>query len=91
MSGTCTGALIEDGSGFSSLVNGLGGQSLYRALYGPYNFTSLVEYSYLSLVSKSDDGVLGGFVSVNDGLPGDSEPFDDFIEKLSISVPDCSV
>ena len=40
----------EDGRYFNNLVTNLGGPNLFRALFGQYNFTSLVEYSYCSLI-----------------------------------------
>lgn len=88
---SCYKSTLEDGAAFSALINSLGGQSLYRALYGQYNYTSLVEYTYLSVSAKNEEGVVGGFVSLNDGLPGDIEPFHDFLEKIALAAPGCSV
>ena len=82
---------IEDGLGFSALINSLGGQSLYRSLFGQYNFTSLVEYSYLTISVVNGDGAFSGFISVNDGLPNDVESFDTFVDAVSSTVSDCSV
>lgn len=91
MSATCCRATVDDGAAFSALINGLGGQSLYRALYGQYNFTSLVEYSYLTISAKNEEDVLGGFLSFNDALTGDAEPFDEFLNRVSSAAPGCSV
>lgn len=91
MTTSCHKSSVEDGAAFSSLINGLGGQSLYRALFGQYNFTSLVEYTYVTVSAKNEDGLLGGFASFNDGLSGDLESFDHFLEEIATIVPECSV
>ena len=91
MTTTCHQSSVEDGAAFSSLINGLGGQSLYRALFGQYNFTSLVEYTYLTVSAKNDEGLMGGFASFNDGLSGDLESFDSFLAEIAAFVPGCSV
>jgi hypothetical protein len=84
-------ASIDDNLGFGTLINGLGGQSLYRALYGQYNFTSLVELCYLSISAKSSEGILGAFASFNDGFTSDSDSFDEIIAQLSEFIPNLSV
>ena len=91
MSSICSRSTIDDGPAFTALINALGGQSLYRALFGQYNFTSLIEYTYLTISAKNDDGALGGFVSLNDGLSGDEDPLDIFLDKIKDFVPGCSV
>jgi hypothetical protein len=85
-------SVLDDNTGLTALINGLGGQSLYRALYGQYSFASLIEFSLLSITATNSDGVIGGFAAVNDGMVSDDETFDEFIKKLQGSAfPDCTV
>ena len=72
---------IEDSRGFSDLVNSQGGQALFRATFGQFNFSNLVEYSYLSLSVIVEEDQYIGFAAFNDLNPvlGD---FDQTINKL---------
>jgi hypothetical protein len=82
-------AEIEDAREFNALVNQLGGPNVFRAQFGQYNFTSLIEYSHLALFSPTDDGSCGCFASFSDGIlsVGDNLSFDQIITTLSDLIP----
>lgn len=82
-------AEVEDGREFNILINSLGGQALFRALFGQYNFTSLVEYAHLSLVAMNEEDSCVCFAAFSDGSAGTSEniPFDELILQLSSTIP----
>ena len=44
-------AEVEDLRMFSDLVNDQGGQAVFRATFGQFNYANLVEYTYLALVA----------------------------------------
>lgn len=80
---------INDGREFNALVNTLGGASLFRAQFGQYNFTSLIEYAHMSLLLPAEDGSCGGFATFCDGQLNlsDGATFDEIIASLSELVP----
>lgn len=82
-------ANIDDGREFNALVNELGGTNVFRAQFGQFNFTSLIEYAHLSLYAKADDGSCGCFAAFSDGLlsVGENVSFDDILRSLSDLVP----
>ena len=82
-------AEIEDSKAFNTLINGQGGQALFRASFGQYNFSSLVEYSYLSMVAYADDEICTAFASFSDSVSLAGE-FDETIEALQEILP-CKV
>jgi hypothetical protein len=79
----------EDGRHFNNLVTNLGGPNLFRALFGQYNFTSLVEYSFCSLIGLNENDQCGLFATFNDGMltTQDNVPFDILIDSLSGILP----
>lgn len=82
-------AEIEDGRYFTGLINSLGGTNLFRALFGQYNYTSIIEYSYLTLIAIKDRDVSVGFASFNDGFISnpDNISFEYIIEEVSQIMP----
>ena len=82
-------AEVEDGREFNILINSLGGQALFRALFGQYNFTSLVEYAHLSLIAMNEDDSCVCFAAFSDGSAGASDniQFDELILQLSSIIP----
>jgi hypothetical protein len=89
MSPTIRRAAVEDGREFNALVNQLGGPNVFRAQFGQYNFTSLVEYSHVSLFAPTDEGSCGCFASFSDGIlsVGDNLSFDEIINILNDLLP----
>ena len=55
-----------------------GGMSIYKATFGTYNLSSMIENSYISLMSVHkkavDDIDTVSFLSLNDGLSVINEP-----------------
>lgn len=82
-------AITEDAREFNALINQLGGPNVFRAQFGQYNFTSLVEYSHLALSAITDDGSCGCFAAFSDGIlsVGDNISFDDIILQLNDLLP----
>lgn len=81
-------ATIENNPEFNGLVNACGGQPLLKSIFGQYNFSSLVEFSYLTLIASNDKECLG-FVAFNDGglVSGEMESFDEILEELRPIIP----
>jgi hypothetical protein len=81
-------AVVDDVRAFNGLINSLGGTNLFRALFGQYNFTSIIEYSYLSLITILNDSSVC-FASFSDGLSNSTEniSFDYIIEEISQIMP----
>ena len=81
-------ATIEDSAGFSQLVSACGGQPLLRSIFGQYNYPSLIEFSYLTLVAASDKGTIA-FASFNDGglASQETESFDEYLDYLREILP----
>mmetsp|Transcript_25436 Transcript_25436/g.42865 ORF Transcript_25436/g.42865 Transcript_25436/m.42865 type:complete len:1363 (+) Transcript_25436:41-4129(+) len=79
----------EDGRYFNNLVTNLGGPNLFRALFGQYNFTSLVEYSYCSLIGLNESDQCGLFATFNDGMltTQDNVPFHELLDALTEVLP----
>ena len=76
----------EDGKDFSSLINSQGGQPLFRALFGAYNYTNLIENSYLSFIVHSDEGDCIGFAAFDD-INNITKEFDNSLETLNDILP----
>ncbi|KAJ1433137.1 hypothetical protein B484DRAFT_478475 [Ochromonadaceae sp. CCMP2298] len=88
---------FDDSKDLVDLVNKTGGASICKATFGNYNFSSLVENSYLSLLAEEQaedvDGVFVSktvsFVAVNDSVPliSDTSAYGRIIEALSNYIP----
>lgn len=82
-------AEVEDSRGFSDLLNSQGGQTIFRATFGQFNFSNLVEYSYLSLSCLYGNEEFVGFAAFNDSNAFSGE-FDKHINALKTVVA-CNV
>lgn len=74
-------AEFDDGRALSSLMQDTGGIPLYRATFNIFNFSVIIENSYVSVIatssnggSESDENPVIGFMAANDGLPIFNEP-----------------
>ena len=74
-------AEIDDARVFNTLLNSQGGQALFRATFGQFNFSNLVEYSYFSIICDVCEESCTGFASFNDANSINGE-FDTTIETL---------
>lgn len=89
----------EDGVNFANLMTACGGVSLFRATFGQINFSALVEYSYLSIISnvnvysmekEENIDVSVGFLAISDSISAtttDHDSFDKAIEALQFIYP----
>jgi hypothetical protein len=75
----------------TNLINNIGGQSLYRSLFGSYNFSNLIEFSVLCLTARNQQGIVGGFVAFNDGCVGNVDTFDSIVCGLRPSLQEIQV
>ena len=81
-------AEFDDVRDFNNLINGLGGQSLFRAWFGQFNYATLLEYSYLSLICHSNKDICVGFLSLNDSAnSGDLQSFEPILECIKQLLP----
>jgi hypothetical protein len=90
-------AEFDDGKDLSDLVNKTGGASIFKATFGNYNFSSLLENSYLSLMAEEKAEDMDGawvsktvsFVAVSDGVPLINDPaaYGKVITALSNYIP----
>ena len=89
MSSTIRVATQDDIRLFSTMVQSTGGNPVYKANFGPFNFSNLIEYSLLCLIATSDDdSICTGFLAINDSptIAGDVD-LDKAIETLSDIFP----
>jgi hypothetical protein len=81
----------EDAHLFNRLLNNLGGPSLYRAVFGQFNYASLVDFSHLSLIAlqtKTSEENCIGYMAINDGvLSTDSDNFEKYVAALNQMLP----
>jgi hypothetical protein len=77
-------AEIDDVVNFNALVSSLGRVPLFRAIFGAFNYSNIVEYSHLSLIATcgSDADSAVGFVSISDSSTLDSLTFESAIVEL---------
>lgn len=76
-------AEIDDVVSFNALVSSLGRVPLFRAIFGAFNYSNIVEYSHLSLIAScGSDAEAVGFVSITDTSTLDSLTFDGAIKEL---------
>lgn len=71
------------------MVQSSGGNPVYKANFGPFNFSTLIEYSLVSLIATSDDNTMcTGFLTVNDSptISGEVD-LEKAIETLSDIFP----
>jgi len=87
-------AQVSDSRAFNALLNSEGGQALYKAYFGQFSFSSLVEYSFSSLIyigsaENVEDDICSAFMAINDCVSNNSDPDDveKVIDELSPFVP----
>ena len=83
----------EDIRTFNTLMNNNGGAVFFRATFGQFNFSTMVETSVISLVAHAtEDESMLGYISVTDspliGKEGDA--FDRYIKSLQSFMPDAN-
>jgi len=80
-------AEFEDARDFSNLVSILGGQSLFRAWFGQYSYSALLEYSLLTLISYQSTECLG-FLCISDSANStDLQSFEPTLEAVNELIP----
>lgn len=77
-------AKIDNVVEFNALISSLGRVPLFRAIFGQYNYSSIVDFSHLSLIAycENDANVAVGFVSITDSSCIDSLSFESAILEL---------
>ena len=82
-------AEINDVVEFNGLLSSLGRVPLFKATFGAFNYSNIVEYSHLSLLATcgSEDNSALGFVSITDSSSVDSLSFENAILKLKPYLP----
>jgi len=89
-------ALVEDISTFNTLLNASGGPALFRATFGQYNYSMMVENSVAALISvvESEEKCLGLLV-INDSpsVSVENDLFLSTVEALRVTagLTDCKV
>ena len=92
MKSTIRRAEIDDARVFSSLISDNGGSSYVKSSFGQFNFSSLVEFSYISLIC-GDENKASSFCSFNDGsiVGGEPESFEEAMDEVKQLVPEAKV
>jgi hypothetical protein len=87
-------AEFDDCKELSELITKTGGVSIYKATFGTYNLSNMIENSYLSLLTAcptgSEQKETVCFMSVNDGLSliaSDPDAYTKVITGLSQYIP----
>ena len=91
-------AEFDDCKDLSDLIMQTGGVSIYKATFGTYNLSSMIENSYLSIMSShknqtgEDDEVRStvSFMSINDGLSvisTDPDAYNKVMHTISHYIP----
>jgi len=91
-------AEFDDCKELSELIMQTGGVSIYKATFGTYNLSSMIENSYLSIMSShnhqtgEEDGVRSAvsFMSINDGLSvisTDPDAYNKVMHTISHYIP----
>jgi hypothetical protein len=82
---------LEDIRAFNGLVNNSGGAVFYRATFGQFNFSSMVETSCISLIAMAEDNATCvAYLSVSDspGIGKEGIAFDNTISLINEHVPE---
>lgn len=86
----------DDVREINSAIQNTGGPGFYKAMFSSYHLPTLLDTSYLSMVSRiqghetSDNpNLVEGFVSINDSIPLMSDPqsFDKVLDALKNFIP----
>jgi hypothetical protein len=82
-------AEINDVVEFNGLLSSLDGVPLFKAIFGTFNYTNLIEYSHLSLIASHSSNAESaqGFVSISDSPSIDSLSFESSISQLKPFLP----
>lgn len=82
-------AEIDDIGEFNSLISSLGRVPLFRAIFGAFNYSNIIEFSHLSLIATCgcDENSAVGFISITDSLNLDSLSFETAIHELRRYLP----
>ena len=81
-------AELDDVLKFNALINTLGRVPLFRAIFGAFNYSNIIEYNHVSLISTCGEGEESatGFVSINDSVSNDYE-YDFVLTELNEYLP----
>jgi hypothetical protein len=86
----------DDVREINSAIQNTGGPGFYKAMFSSYHLPTLLDTSYLSMVSRiqgheTDDNpnLVEGFVSINDTIPlmPDPQSFDKVLDALKNFIP----
>lgn len=82
---SCHSAQLEDTRSFNAAVASQGGLPLFKAIFGQFNFSSLIEFSFSALffgkrVEGVEDDVCVSFIAVHENVSSTAEP--DAAEKV---------
>ena len=82
-------AKADDVGEFNALVSSLGRVPLFRAIFGAFNYSNIVEFSHLSLLATcgSDKDSAVGFISMSDSLSLDTLSFESAVNELRRYIP----
>lgn len=87
-------AEFDDCKDLSDLILKTGGVSIYKATFGTYNLSSMIENSYVSLLSGHDndknESETLSFISLNDGLNmanTDPDAYTKVLDALANYIP----
>ena len=85
-------AELEDVRAFNGLINNSGGAIFFKATFGQFNFTSMVENSCISLVSMAENAndMCLAYLSVTDspGIGKEGDAFDKAIQAIREHIPE---
>lgn len=84
-------AVVEDVSIFNTLLNASGGPALFRATFGQYNYSMLIENSIISLMSVAEvEEKCLGFLVVNDSptVSMENDTFCAMVASVNTYLPD---
>lgn len=82
-------AEINDVVEFNGLLSSLDGVQLFKAVFGTFSYSNLIEYSHLSLIASHSSNAESaqGFVSISDSPSIDSLSFESSISQLKPFLP----
>ncbi len=92
---TVRSGALEDIRAFNGLVNNSGGAVFFRATFGQFNFSSMVETSCINLIAITDtevDNTCVGYMSVTDSpaIGKEGTAFDKTIAVIQEHLPEVS-
>lgn len=79
---------LEDNRAFNALLTNCGGLPLYRAIFGQFTFSAIVEYSLMTIAGirgTGDDSECFSFLAVNDSTScsSDADSFSTTLNELN--------